>query len=137
MVRVLSALQAGGLQAQPQPEEGASHAPKLTRELGRLDWRESAWSLHNRVRGLVPWPGCTAVYGDLEVKIWRTSVEGHPPLATASPGTVTSVTAAGVRVACGDQQQLLIQEIQPANRRRMTAQAFAQGYRLEQGDCFG
>jgi len=139
MVRVLRALEQGGLQAQPQPEEGASQAPKLTRELGRLDWREPAWSLHNRVRGLVPWPGCTAMYGDLEVKIWRTMVEmvvNQAP-ATASPGTVTSVTAEGVRVACGDRRQLLIQDIQPANRRRMTAQAFAQGYRLGQGDCFG
>jgi methionyl-tRNA formyltransferase len=137
MVRVLSALQEGGLQAQPQPEEGASQAPKLTRELGRLDWRDSAWSLHNRVRGLVPWPGCTAMYGDLEVKIWRTSVEAAPPPATASPGTVVSVTAEGVRVACGDRQQLLLRDVQPANRRRMTAQAFAQGYRLGQGDYFG
>jgi methionyl-tRNA formyltransferase len=139
MVRVLSALEQGGVQAQPQPEEGASQAPKLTRELGRLDWRESAWSLHNRVRGLVPWPGCTAMYGALEVKIWRTTVEEdvNQTPATVPPGTVTSVTADGVRVACGDQRQLLIQDMQPANRRRMTAQAFAQGYRLGQGDCFG
>jgi len=135
MVRVLHALEQGGLQATPQPEDGASQAPKLDRELGRLDWRASAWSLHNRVRGLVPWPGCTAMYNDLEVKIWRTMVDETP--ATAAPGTVTSVTAEGIRVACGDQQQLLIQEIQPANRRRMAAQDFAPGYRLRQGDHFG
>ncbi|WP_089720032.1 methionyl-tRNA formyltransferase [Candidatus Entotheonella palauensis] len=135
MVGVLSALEQGGLQAQPQPEEGASQAPKLTREMGRLDWCEPACSLHNRVRGLVPWPGCTALYGDLEVKIWRTAVDQTPE--TAPPGTVVSVAAEGIRVACGDRQQLLIQDIQPANRRRMTAQAFAQGYRLQQGDCFG
>ncbi len=138
MVRVLSALEHDGLQAQPQPEEGASHAPKLTRELGRLDWREPAWSLHNRVRGLVPWPGCTAMFGDLEVKIWRTTVDMDMDVAMhEAPGTVLSITADGVGVACGDQRQLRIQEIQPANRRRMTAQAFAQGYRLQQGDRFG
>jgi methionyl-tRNA formyltransferase len=135
MVCVLSALEKGCLTAQPQPEAGASQAPKLTRELGRLDWRETAWSLHNRVRGLVPWPGCTAMYGDLEVKIWRAMVDETP--VAAPPSTVTSITAEGVRVACGDQQQLVIQDIQPANRRRMTAQAFAQGYRLQQGNCFG
>jgi len=137
MVGVLSALEQGGLQAQPQPEEGVSHAPKLTRELGRLDWRETAWALHNRVRGLVPWPGCTAMYGDLAVKIWRTTVEMDQTSGTAPPGTVVSVTEDGVRVACGDPRQLLIQDIQPVNRRRMTAHAFAQGYRLQQGDCFG
>lgn len=137
MVRVLSALEQGGLQAQPQPEAGASHAPKLTRGLGRLDWREPAASLHNRVRGLVPWPGCTAMYGDLEVKIWRTSVGGELASDAVPPGTVVSIDADGLRVACGDRQSLCIQDIQPANRRRMMAQAFAQGYRLRQGDCFG
>lgn len=135
MVRVLSDLKRGGLQAQPQPDKGVSKAPKLTRELGRLDWRAPARSLHNRVRGLVPWPGCTAMYGDMDVKIWRATVDETP--ATAPPGTVVSVTADGVRVACGDQRQLLLQDIQPANRRRMSAQAFAQGYRLQQGDRFG
>jgi methionyl-tRNA formyltransferase len=77
------------------------------------------------------------MYGDLEVKIWRTTVEMDQMSGTAPPGTVVSVTADGVRVACGDPRQLLIRDIQPANRRRMTAQAFAQGYRLQQGDCFG
>lgn len=136
MVRALSALEQGALQAQPQPEEGASHAPKLTRDLGRLDWHQSAWPLHNRVRGLVPWPGCTAMYGDMEVKIWRTTVDEAVGPA-ASPGTVVSVTADGVQVACGDRQSLWVQELQPANRRRMSGQAFAQGYRLQPGDCFG
>ncbi len=137
MVRVLDALEQGAIQAQPQPEAGASHAPKLTRELGRLDWGEAAESLHNRVRGLVSWPGCTAMYGNLEVKIWRTSVEAAHIIDPAPPGTVVSITADGVGVACGDQRCLLIRDIQPANRRRMTAQAFAQGYRLQQGDGFG
>ncbi len=136
MVRVLSALEQGGLQAQPQSEEGASHAPKLTREMGRLDWHEPAAALHNRVRGLVPWPGCTAMYGDLEVKIWRTAADRAEVPGDTVPGTVVSVAADGVRVACGDQRLLHIQDVQPANRRRMTAQAFAQGYRLQQGDRF-
>lgn len=136
MVRALDALEKGALQAKAQPEEGASYAPKLTRELGRLDWQQSAWSLHNRVRGLVPWPGCTAMYGDMEVKIWRTTVD-EAPSPGGVPGTVVSVDADGVRVACGDRHVLCVQELQPANRRRMSGQAFAQGYRLQVGDCFG
>jgi methionyl-tRNA formyltransferase len=71
----------------------------------------------------------------MEVKIWRATVAETP--AAASPGTVVSVTADGVRVAGGDLRQLLIQDLQPAYRRRMSAQALAQGYRLQQGDRFG
>jgi methionyl-tRNA formyltransferase len=133
MVEVLTALDQGRLTARPQPEEGASRAPKLTRELGRLDWRQSAVTLHNLIRGLVPWPGATAALHDVEVKIWRARV--LDALADLSSGTITAITPEGLCVACGE-QQLLIQELQPANRRRMPARDFAQGYRVQQGHRF-
>jgi len=89
--------------------------------------------VHNRVRGLVPWPGATARFGDADVKLWCTAVrdQSHAEL----PGTVTAVTPAAVLVACGA-GQLLIHELQPANRRRMAASEFAQGYRVRQGQRF-
>jgi methionyl-tRNA formyltransferase len=134
MVRVLTALERGTLTAQPQPTEGASRAPKLTRDLGRIDWQQSAVTLHNLVRGLVPWPGATTVFRDLEVKIWRTMVWTVAP--TQPPGTVTAVTPEGLCIACGE-QQLLVRELQPASRRRMPARDFVQGYRVQRGDRFG
>jgi methionyl-tRNA formyltransferase len=133
MAEVLTALEQGTLTARPQPAAGASHAPKLTRELGRLDWQQAALTLHNLIRGLVPWPGATASFRDLEVKIWRTRVVDMP--ADLPPGTITALTPEGLYVACGE-QQLLIQELQPANRRRMSARDFVQGYRVQQGQYF-
>jgi methionyl-tRNA formyltransferase len=134
MVEVLTALECGALSAEPQPECGASMASKLTREFGRLDWQQSAETLHNLIRGLVPWPGCIAMWGDTEVKIWRASV-GQTPAAQAA-GTVTAIDADGLLIACGD-QPLRVHEMQLANRRRMPARDFAQGYRVQVGDCFG
>lgn len=133
MVEVLSALERGELAAQPQPQEGASVAPKLSREMGRLEWQKTAHVLHDLIRGLVPWPGCTTRYNDIDVKIWRASASDVP--ASAPPGTVTAVAAEGIRVACGE-GHLMLREMQPANRRRMSAQAFAQGYRVQPGDRF-
>jgi methionyl-tRNA formyltransferase len=133
MVEVLTALERGTLTARPQPAEGASQAPKLTRELGRLDWRQTAVTLHNLIRGLVPWPGATASFQNLEVKIWRARVLDMS--SELPPGTITALTPEGLCVACGA-QQLLLQEIQPANRRRMPARDFVQGYRVQQGQCF-
>jgi methionyl-tRNA formyltransferase len=133
MLEVLNALEQGTLTAQPQPQTGVSLAPKLTRELGRVDWRQAADTLHNLIRGLVPWPGATGVFRDVEVKFWRATVWPHPP--TQPPGTVTTITAEGLCVACGE-QQLLVQEVQPANRRRMSAKDFVQGYHVQQGDRF-
>jgi len=133
MLHVLAGLQAGSITAQPQPEVGASYAPKLTRELGHIHWQASAYTIHNLVRGLVPWPGATALWQGADVKIWRTQVQEHA--TTVAPGTITAITAEGCWVACGT-QQLLLQELQPANRRRMLAHAFAQGYRVRVGDRF-
>src|SRR5205823_274387 len=122
MLEVLAALERGTLTAQPQPESGASSAPKLTRELSRLNWQQPAGTLHNLVRGLVPWPGATTGWRGTEVKIWRTMVHTTPH--TSLPGTITAALPDGLAVACGA-QQLLVQELQPANRRRMAAREFA------------
>ena len=133
MMHVLTALERGTLTAQPQPDTGVSYAPKLTRDLGRLDWFQSAVTLHNLVRGVVPWPGATTRWRDLEVKVWRTLVQATPHVCP--PGTITAVLPDGLAVACGA-QQLLVQALQPANRRRMAAREFVQGYRVQPGDRF-
>ena len=136
MLEVLAALERGTLTAQPQPEAGASYAPKLTRELGRLNWHQPAVTLHNLVRGLVPWPGATTGWRGTEVKIWRARVHAVPAApADSPPGTIMAVLPEGLCVACGA-EQLLVQELQPANRRRMSAREFVQGYRAQPGESF-
>jgi methionyl-tRNA formyltransferase len=134
MIDVLAALEEGTLTAQPQPNTGISYAPKLTRDLGRLNWHQPAGTLHNLVRGLVPWPGATTGWRGVEVKVWRTRVHTTTP-CTSPPGTITAVLPDGLCVASGS-QQLLVQELQLANRRRMSAREFVQGYRVQPGDCF-
>ena len=133
LLEVLAAIEQGTRTPRPQPDDGVSHAPKLTKELGPVDWQQSATATHNRVRGLVPWPGATARLGDVDVKLWCTAVRGQAH--AEAPGTITAVTPEGLLVACGT-DQLLLHELQPANRRRMAASDFAQGYRVRQGQRF-
>ncbi len=133
LLEVLTALEQGTATPRAQPTEGVSLAPKLTRQVGRLDWQQSATALHNRIRGVVSWPGATASFRELEVKIWRAAVRAIDH--TQPPGTVTAVLPEGLCLACGT-QQLVVCELQPANRRRMSAREFVQGYRVQQGDRF-
>ena len=133
LLEVLAAIEQGTLAPHPQPEDGVSYAPKLSRDLGPVDWQQPAAVIHNRVRGLVPWPGVTARFGDVDVKLWRTAVRDTPH--AEAPGTVTAVTPEGLLVACGT-GHLLIHELQPANRRRMAASDFAQGHRVQPGQRF-
>jgi methionyl-tRNA formyltransferase len=133
MLEVLTGLTGGTLAAHPQPDAGASYAPKLTRELSKLNWHQPAITLHNLVRGLMPWPGATTGWRGTAVKIWRARVHAAP--AASPPGTITAVLPEGLCVACGA-EQLLVQELQPANRRRMSAREFIQGYRAQPGESF-
>ena len=133
LLEVLAAIEQGTLAPHPQPDDGVSYAPKLSKDLAPVDWRQPASVIHNRVRGLVPWPGATTRFGDLDCKLWHTAVRNGPHVE--APGTVTAVTPEGLLVAC-DTGQLLIHELQPANRRRMAASDFARGYGVQQGQRF-
>ena len=133
LLEVLAGVEDRSLTAYPQPGEGVSYAPKLTRELGHVDWRQSAARVHNRIRALVPWPGVSAQLGGLGLKLCRSTARETSD--AAAPGTITAVTADGLLVACGA-GHLLVSEVQPANKRRMRASDFAQGYRVREGQRF-
>ena len=133
LLEVLAGIKNGTIEAHPQPEEGVSYAPKLTRVLGHADWRQSAAAVHNRIRALIPWPGVSTQLGDLSLKLWGSRVCETPHAEV--PGTITAVTPDGLLVACGT-GHLLIREVQPVNRRRMPASHFVQGYRVMQGQRF-
>ncbi len=78
----------------PQPE-GATYAPKLTRDSGRLEWRQDAAALDRMVRAMVPWPGAWTTLDGAPLKVLDAVAE---PGGGAPPGTVTDGT---LGVACG------------------------------------
>jgi methionyl-tRNA formyltransferase len=72
IVQTLEGIQAGTVQPTPQPEQGVSLAPSLTRADGRIQWDLPALQVHNRVRGTAPWPGAWTLLNGRRVKIHRT-----------------------------------------------------------------
>ena len=57
MGRALAAIERGSLDFSPQPETGVSYAKKLEKAEARIDWTLPATEVHNRIRGLSPFPG--------------------------------------------------------------------------------
>lgn len=117
----------------PQDENKVTFAPKLSKELGRIDWQKSAKDIHNLVRGLLPWPGAFVSYQGKVVKILKTAVV--PQEFSQTPGTILSVTKEGIVVATG-KDGLLLKEVHPQSAKPMSAHAFAVGQRLKAGGCF-
>ncbi len=103
----------------PQPAEGATYAPKLTRADGHLDWTQDAPALARRVRALNPWPGTFAILDGAMLKILAAIVEP----GDGEPGTVLD---GGLLVAAGTGALRLLR-VQAPGRAAMDAAAFLRG----------
>ncbi|MDW8308093.1 MAG: methionyl-tRNA formyltransferase [Verrucomicrobiales bacterium] len=135
LVEILPAYAAGRVQPRPQPAEGASQAPKLRKEDGRIDWRLGARAIWNRIRAFTPWPGAfTFLPAEPRphlLKIWEATVaEGR-----GAPGEILSADRTGIVVACG-QDALRVMILQREGGRRLTAEEFLRGHPLRPGARF-
>lgn len=133
LVRTLEAIGAGTLVPQKQDNARATHAPVLKKEDGWIDWTAPAISVHNRVRGLVPWPGAYTRFRGRLLHIWR--ARSAAAATRLSPGRI--LPGPGVRAACGGGTVLELLEVQLEGRKRMTAEVFANGQRLNENDILG
>ena len=113
----------GKLTPVPQPEEGATYAPMIKKEEGRLDFTHDVNELERRVRAFNPWPGAFMDFDGTLLKIHRARVEAGE-------------AAAGKRLVAGDQPAvgargglLVLEEVQPAGKKPMSGKAFLAGAR--------
>ncbi|HWH33665.1 MAG TPA: methionyl-tRNA formyltransferase [Egibacteraceae bacterium] len=128
LVRAVHGLVDGGIVPVPQDHGAATLAPKIGNDDARLDWDLPAARLHNQVRGLNPVPGAFTTFGGDRLKVHRARVADAAGAPGNAPGEVVAVDEDGPVVACGD-GALLLTEVQPAGKPRMSGQAFANGYR--------
>lgn len=113
-----------------QDHGAATHAPMLAKADGRVDWSLPAQAVHDRIRGVNPWPGAHTGFRDQTLKIWQSRLtEG-----SGAPGTVIEAKKRLV-VACGDGAVELV-SVQRAGKRRQPGDAFVQGTRLQTGEVF-
>lgn len=117
-----------------QDERLATYAPKLLPIDTHLDWARDARALDCLIRGLCPVPGAATSFGGRRVKVLEATVEA---VADSSPGTVCAVDQKKGILIAAKSGGLWLTQVQPENRRVMTAAEFASGYRVRPGDVFG
>lgn len=124
LLPVVADLAAGRAVERPQDHTRATLAPKITKDEGTIDWTLPAAAVHNRVRGLQPWPLASTRFNGERIVFRKTT-----PLASGGtvPGTVVRAQADELIVACGEGTALRILELQPEGRRTMTAREFLAG----------
>lgn len=136
LIEALALLEMGEIEEAPQDEERATFAPRLTRETTRVDWGHHAVSVGHHIRAMDAVPGAWTQHGRSELKVYRPMPE--PDFRhDALPGTVLHVDGAseahGMRVACGG-GAVLLREVKPAGRRRMTTAEWVRGRGIAVGE---
>ena len=116
-----------------QDHNVSTYAPLLKADIEQLDWTRSAQELHNRIRGLSPWPGAYCRYAGGRLKVWKSRLCEEAAPAGAIPGRIARLSVEGFVVETGDGLLELL-EVQPENKRRMKASECACGYSLQPGD---
>ena len=135
LVRCLSDMpNEGPPSAIPQNHAEATHAPRLTKETGHIDWNQPATTIHNLVRGTAIWPGAYTFFREeLRLKVIR--CQPLPRTFAARPGTLEIVDRQKLIVATAEGVLQLL-EIQPATKKVMEASDFINGYQLQTGEQF-
>ncbi len=128
LVETLDALENNTIE--PQPQQGkASKAPKIFRELGALNWSESAESIHHLIRGLSPYPGAFSYLDDKYIKFIRSKVI-HPEAPMNGNGQLVVESSPDRLFVKTGRGLLEILTLQPAGKKQMRADEFLRGYRL-------
>lgn len=112
----------------------ATLAPILKKEDGLIDWRWPAARIASRLRGFTPWPGAYTSFRGQPISITRAKAE---TLETdLAPGQLRAEKRR-LFAGCGQRSALEFLEVQPAGKKRMTAEAFLNGYKITETDFLG
>jgi methionyl-tRNA formyltransferase len=122
LLESLRLLAAGSAPRIAQENALATHAPKLKREHGLIDWSESAEAIERKIRAYNPWPGAFMKLDNQNLKIFSASVvdlDGQPGEVLRSDKDLIIATGKGA---------LSLAEVQLEGKRRMTGAEFLRGH---------
>lgn len=128
----LLGLQSGSIVPRLQEHSGATYAPRLKREDGRIRWKMTAREICNRIRGFAPWPGAYTLFRGRICHVWG---EPAPETTSAPPGRILR-SGASIRVACGGGTLLGLDAVKLEGGKRVSALEFANGIRMGMEDSF-
>ncbi len=125
LLEAVEAIGNGTVQRIPQDHSAMTYAPMLDKTLSPMDFGKPAQTLHDQVRGLIPWPCATMELQGATLKVYATRV-GEDTDALA--GTIALATKKALAMACGDGKLLHILEVQPEGGKRMPMASYLAGH---------
>jgi methionyl-tRNA formyltransferase len=135
IIKALDGIEAGTIAAAGQDESKVTYAQKITDDEAGIDWSQPAETIINQVRGLNPKPGAHTFAQERILKVWRASAA--PDIENGEPGTIVHIDRNKGPYVATQTVPVLLDEVQPANKKRMSGAEFIRGYHLKIGDKLG
>lgn len=129
LIKTIEGLADGSIKAEKQEGE-TCYAKMLSKETGKINWNNSAESIHNLIRGLNPRPIAHTTYKDENMKIYESEVLAEN--SNKEAGTIIEVSKKGMKVSCG-KGILLVKKIQFPNGKPLTIEQYINGKDIEVG----
>ena len=133
----LSALEKGEITPIKQDESLATHTSKIDKSLCPIDFTKSAFEVHNKIRGLNPWPSCyTGLQGKM-LKIWDADIvdaeqQAAEQIEKGRCGQIVLIDKNRLWIQTGD-GCLSVQSLQLAGKKRMNIADFLRGMQIDCG----
>lgn len=134
LTETVNLLKENKLEPHEQDDSLSSYAPMLSKELCPIDFSDTAQNIHNKIRGLYPWPVAVTRLNGKVLKVQESRLSDIKTEEKA--GTVISLDG-GICVACGDGKTVLLKTIQLEGKKRMNYSDFLRGHPIEKGTILG
>lgn len=133
LIEALTLLSLGAAKEVAQDDNVATYAPKITREMARIDWTQSAVEVARVIRAYDPKPSAYTTLAGADVKLFGATAVANS--SDAAPGDVL-LTSDTLIVACSE-GAVSITDVQPSGKTRMRASEWIRGRGVTVGDHFG
>ena len=128
LCRTVARFAVGPVEGRPQDPQQVTWAPMLTRQESPIDWTCPASEIHNRIRGLNPWPVAETILGGKRLRIYASEVLDEK--SDLAAGTPLGVNKKGLDMVCGDGSVLRILTVQADGGKRLAAPDYFRGHPL-------
>jgi methionyl-tRNA formyltransferase len=125
VLKTVTLIDYGNVFVHEQEADMATPAPKITKEICRIDWNKSAVDIYNLVRGLSPAPGAHFICNGKIYKVFKTKINETEKLDAGG----IKETKHDIFVGTGNGTIQII-ELQPEGGKRMKADEFLRGHSL-------
>jgi methionyl-tRNA formyltransferase len=138
MVEAVRLVREGRAPRIPQDESLATYEGWCTDEHAEIGWAKPVQEVYNLIRGCNPRPGAFTTRGGAQLRIFDSELRPGGP--GGAPGTVVSVTAAGIEVAAGrppEGGRIMVKRVQPEGSKKVGAVEYAAAVNLKAGEALG